>query len=100
MFAVIGVLLIPLCWYGGIWFSNFFEGKRPQKIYAALFAPICGLAVFMTYAIARFYVAGSVLNDPALGVRTEMFGPFDPPLVVFCAIFAYGGATAAYKKKS
>jgi hypothetical protein len=98
MFALLEVLLVPLSWYIGVTFANYFEARRPKKLLALIFAIASSFVVFPIFVVIRFYVGSLILNDPSLGIKVDWFGPLDPPVFIFIMIFAYGGSVSFYSK--
>jgi hypothetical protein len=98
MFALLEVLLVPLSWYIGVAFANYFEARRPKKLLALLFSIASAFVIFPIFIVIRFYVGSLILNDSSLGIKVDWFGPLDPPVFIFNIIFAYGGSVSFYKK--
>jgi hypothetical protein len=96
MFFLIQVLLIPAAWWLGKIFANYFEGRKPPKLYAAIFSIVMSLSLFGVFAALRYLIAGLVFNDPSLQIRVVWFGPLDPPAVFLYMLFGYGGGVSYY----
>jgi hypothetical protein len=98
MFALIEILLVPVAWHLGKVFANYFEAKRPRKMYALGFSLLLAISLFSVFAIVRYYGASWMLDDRSLGIRVDWFGPLDPPALFLYGFFAYNGAISFYKK--
>lgn len=98
MFALIELLLIPAAWQLGKVFANYFEARKPPKMFALGFSFITTLIIFAFFAVVRYYVSVRLLNDAALGIRVDWFGPLDPPALFLYGFFAYNGAIFYYKR--
>lgn len=98
MFALIEILLCPVSWWFGKSFANYFEGRRPPKLYALAFGILMGIALFVVFVTVRYFLGGWMLNDPALRIRVDWFGPLDPPAIFLYIFFGYNGAISFYSK--
>ena len=99
MFVMIEILLLPVSWWFGKSFANYFEYRKPRKFYALIFGVFMGIALFSMFATVRYFLGGWILDDQKLIIRVDWFSPLDPPAIFLYMFFGYNGAISFYSKR-